>query len=236
MPPPLVPLGELGTEPFASGSGGSVNKPASGSQATAVAVSVASPLLNWLTSPEPFTYCKVQGQRSPGFIPTDGGISGFEREEKWDVKSGKGTKGATTTRVAMEPAKGSITFWLPNSDSIARWSAFLALFRFDTSKKKGEAVSIYHPTLVSVQPPITSVVMTKHSPVYVDSKGLGVVKLELLEYFPETATTATTASGSKGGTGAQYASGNPTGKQEDPAIAKMKAQVAALQKQLGGTA
>ena len=224
----LVPLGELGTEPFATGSGGGVNKPA-GIPPTPIVV--ASPVLNPLTDPEPWGFCKVQGQRSPGLIPADGGIQGFEREEKWDIKSGKGTRGATTTHVAMEPAKGSITFHLPNSNSIAAWSSFLALFRFDTAKGKGQAVSIYHPALASVQPPITNVVMTKHSPVLCDSKGLCVVRVELLEYFPAKATGATTASGSK-----QYTTGaGSTGTQEDPAIAKLKAQAAALQKQLQGT-
>lgn len=229
MPAPLVPLGELGTEPFASNSGGGVNKPANVPPAPIV---VASPLLNWLTDPEPYTYAKVQGVRSPGFIPIDG-VSGFDREQKWDVKAGKGTTGATTTHVAMEPAKGAITFELPNSDSIANWPAFLALFRFDTTKGKGQAVSIYHPQLASVQPPITSVVMTKHTPVKVRKDGCGVVTVELLEYFPAKATGATTAQGAK-----QYASGNgnTTGAQEDPAVAKLRAQAAALQKQLEGTA
>ena len=137
--------------------------------------------------------------------------------------SGKGTQGATTTHVGVEPSKGSITFSLPDETSIAAWAAFLALFRFDPTKGKGQAVTIYHPALASVQPPITSVVMTKHTTATPDDKGCGKVTIELLEYFAPKSTGATTAAGAKGymqsGKGA-------TGTQEDPAIAKLKAQAA----------
>lgn len=229
MPQPQpIPLGELGTEPFGAGTGG-VNKPANVPPAPIV---VASPLLSPLTNPEPWTYLKAQGQRSPGLIPVEGGVSGFDREEKWDVKGGKGTTGATTTRVGLEPAKGSFTFELPNVDSQNRWAAYLALFKFDTTKGKGEAVTVYHPALASVQPPITSVVMTKHTPVKTRRDGCCVVTIELLEYFKAQPTGATTAQGSKGYTTGKGA----TGTQEDPAIKKLQAQVQKLSKQLEDTA
>lgn len=223
----MVAFGELGTEPFGSGNGGK-GKPAATAAPT---VTVLSPVLDWLNNPEAWTVLKAQGTTSPGRILA-GGVSGFEREEKWDVKSGKGTTGATTTHVALEPSKGSITFSLPDVASIAAWAGYLALFRFDTSKGKGTAVRVYHPALASVQPPITDVVMTKHTPVLYDDKGCGKVTIELLEYFAAKSTGATTAAGSKG-----YTTGNKsTGTQEDPAIAKLRAQAAALQKQLAATA
>jgi hypothetical protein len=132
----------------------------------------------------------------------------------------------------VEPSKGSITFSLPDETSIAAWAAFLALFRFDPTKGKGQAVTIYHPALASVQPPITSVVMTKHTLVTPDDRGCGKVTIDLLEYFPSKPTGATTAAGAKG-----YTTGkDATGTQEDPAITKLKAQAAALAKQLQGTA
>lgn len=223
-----VHFGELGTDPFGAASSGK-NKPAA-APAVPVGISTASPVLSWLGSPEAWTALKVQGQISPGFVEA-GGVSGFERTFKWDKKAGKGTTGATTTYVGLEPAEGSVTFSLPNEDAIAAWAGWLALFRFDTGKGKGQAVSVYHPALASLQPPITSVVMTSHSIIEVDTKGLGKVTIKLLEYFEPKATGATTAAGSKQYVQVPAASGT----QEDPAIAKLRAQAAALQKQLGQT-
>lgn len=228
MPPTPLPLGELGTDPFGAASSGA-NKPTAA--AAPVAIVTASPVLDPLTHPAAWTVCKVQGMTSPGYVETDG-VQGFERTFKWDKKAGKGTTGATTTYVGLEPAEGSITFSLPRVADIAAWASFLARFKFNTTKGKGEAVTIYHPALASVQPPVTSVVMTGHTPVICDDKGLSKVTIKLLEYFEAKATGATTAAGSK-----QYAQGTgAAGTQEDPAITKLRQQAAALQKQLESTA
>lgn len=223
----VISFGELGTEPFGSNASGA-NKPTGVAPAPVV---VASPVLSFLTSPGPWTYLKVQGQVSPGWILA-GDLRGFERKFKWDVKAGKGTQGATTTLVGLEPSEGSITFSLPSEADIAAWSAFLALWRFDPTKGKGQAVVVYHPALASVQPPITSLVMTKHTPVSYDDKGCGKVTIDCLEYFPAKSTGATTAAGAKGYTQGKAA----TGTQEDPAITKLKAQAQQLANQLHGTA
>jgi hypothetical protein len=225
----LVPLGELGTDPFGAGAGGA-GKPVSAKPAAAITAS--SPVLDPLRYPVEWTYAKANDTPSPGVIQPDG-VSGFEREEKWDVKAGKGTTGATTTHVAMEPAKGSIKFTLWKVEHFAAWVRWLAIFRFDVSKKTGQAVTISHPALSSVQPPITSVVMTKHSPITVDSKGQASVTIELLEYFPAKATGASTASGAR-----QYTTGrgNASGTQPDPAIVALQKQASALAKQVHGTA
>lgn len=230
-PKVVVPLGELGTEPFGAGSSG-VGKPANTPPAPVV---TASPTLDPLRYPEAWTYVKASGVRSPGHLPPpeEGGMSGFEREEKWDVKAGKGTQGATTTHVALEPAKGSFTFHLWKVDHYAAWDAWLALFKFDASKKTGQAVQVYHPALASVQPPITSVVMTKHSAVRPDAKGLAKVTIELLEYFPSKATGTSTA---KGAQQFSQVGKDKKGQQEDPAIAALRAQAAALAKQAGAVA
>lgn len=223
----MVAFGELGTDPFGA------NKSGAGKPATATAaptVTTASPVLDPLRYPEDWTFAMAQGVRSPGLIPVDG-ISGFKREEKWDVKSGKGTTGATTTHVALEPAKGSIKIYLWTVAHYAEWARWLALFRFDSTKKTGLAVTISHPALSSVQPPITSVVMTGHDPITVNNLGLGTVTIELLEYFPAKPTGASTAAGAT-----QYAKGGTSGTQPDPAIVKLQAQAAALAKQLQGTA
>lgn len=224
-----ISFGELGTSPYGAGNGGT-GKPAG---VPSQAITVSSPVLDHLTNPEAWVVLVAQGQTSPGYI-LQGDLRGFEREEKWDVKSGKGTTGATTTHVAMEPAKGSITFSLPSVSAIGAWSSWLALWRFDTTKGKGQAVAVYHPALASVQPPITSLVMTKHTPVTYDKDGCGKATIEVLEYMPAKASGATTANGSK--TYVQVPQTGSTGTAEDPAITKLRQQAAALQKQLEKTA
>lgn len=227
MPASPLPLGELGTDPFGASLGGT-NKPAG---VPAASISTTSPVLDPYNNPSPYTVLVAQGQTSPGYIET-GGVTGFERSHKWDKKSGKGTTGATTTYVGLEPAEGAITFSLPTVAAVAAWASYLALFRFDTAKGKGEAVTVYHPGLASVQPPIVSVVMTGHTRVEADDKGLAKVTIKLLEYFEAKATGATTAAGSK-----QYVQvGGASGKQEDPAIKKLQQQAQQLQKQLQATA
>ncbi len=227
----LVPLGELGTDPFGAGNGGAGKPAATSTSKPAAAITAASPVLDPLRYPTDWTFAKANDTRSPGVIQPDG-VSGFEREEKWDVKGGKGTTGATTTHVAMEPAKGSIKFTLWKVEHFAVWTRWLAIFRYDTSKKTGQAVTISHPALSSVQPPITSVVMTKHSPITVDSKGQASVTIELLEYFPAKATGASTAKGA-----ATYTTGrgNASGTQPDPAIVALQKKASELSKQVHGT-
>lgn len=222
-------FGELGTDPFGSATSG-VNKPANVPPPT---LETSSPVLDPIRYPEDWTIVLAAGQPSPGIVPADGGWTGFDREEKWDVKSGKGTTGATTTRVALEPAKGSFTFWLWTVEQHLAWARWLAIFRYDATKKTGQATTVFHPALVSVQPPITSVVMTKHSPIKPDSRGLSIVTIELLEYFPSKPTGASTAQGAK-----QYTQGkgNDTGTQVDPAIKKLQQQAQALAAQASGTA
>lgn len=224
-----VAFGELGTEPFGSATSGK-GKPANVPPPT---LTVSSPVLDPIRYPADWTKVRASGLASPGIVPANGGFSGWKREDKWDVKSGKGTTGATTTRVAAEPAKGSFTFQLWTVEHFEAWAAWLALFKYDASKKTGQAVSIYHPALASLQPPVTSVVMTGHTPITPDDKGLSVVTIDLLEYFPARPTGASTAAGSK-----QYASGkgNDTGTQVDPAIQALQKQAAALAAQAAATA
>lgn len=222
-----ISFGELGTEPFGANNGG-VSKPAN---APAPVVTVASPALDPLQYPEAWITLVAAGNNSPGVIPL-GGVQGWKREEKWDVKEGKGTTGATTTHVGQQPAKGSFTFELWKVEHFAAWYRWLQLFRYDATKKTGEAVAVYHPALGSLQPPVTSVVMTGHTFPEPQADGRSRVTIELLEYYPAKSTGASTASGAK----QYYQAKDPTGTQVDPAIAKLQAQAAALAAQVQGTA
>jgi hypothetical protein len=224
-----IAFGELGTEPDRSVPAGTVSNSA---QKPAPVITVSSPTLDPMTHPGAWTRLVAAGVNSPGNIPL-GGMSGWKREEKWDVKEGKGTTGATTTHVGQVPAKGSITFELWKVEHFAAWDRWLQLFRYDASKKIGQAISVYHPALAALQPPVTSVVMIGHTAPDPQPDGRSKVTIDLLEFFPAKATGASTAAGAK-----QYTSGrgNATGTQVDPAIAALQKQAAALAAQVQGTA
>lgn len=174
-----------------------------------------------------WTVLKASGKPSPGKILA-GGVSGFKREEKWDVKEGKGTTGATTTRVGLVPAKGTVKITLWKAEHYKAWDPWLAIWKFDATKKTGQAVDAFFPSFISVQPPIVSLVMTGHTPVIPDAEGRADVELELLEYFPAKATGATTA---KGATQYVNAGNDPSGS-NDPAVKQMQKQSQQLLKQL----
>lgn len=228
-----VPLGELGTEPW-KGAVGGVNKPAA---APAAITGTASTAPSWLTSPEAYNVVKASGVESPGLVLLDK-IQGFEREQKWDAKGGKSTTGATLTKTEEPLIEGSFTFvlWLDRHN--ADWAAWLRVWRYDASKKTGEAVPIYHPSLASLQPPMTNAVMTKHSPIKPDSRGRVEVTIWLKEAKAPKATGSSTAKGST----AYYQAGKSgpgsagDGQQEDPAIKKLKSQAAALAAQAAALA
>lgn len=187
--------------------------------------------LNPIDAPDDWSFATIANTRSPGCIPPDG-IQGFDREDKWDVKPGKGTTGATTTRTGQEPAKGSIKFLLWEARHFTEWDRFLPLLKFDATKKTGQALTIFHPALASVDPPVASVVVTKVSPITGTSEGLYQRTVEFLEYYPPKATGASTAKGAK----SYYNTKNDPGTQEDPAIKKLQQQVKQLAAQAAGTA
>lgn len=224
-----VPLGELGTEPWKGATGG-VNRPVA---TPAPVVSAPSGAPSWLTHPEAWRQLKASGVMSPGNIPLPSGIQGWKREEKWDAKAGKGTTGATMTHTESPLAEGSFTFelWLDRHSN--DWAQFLAIFRYDSTKKQGQSVAVYHPALASLQPPVTDVVMTGHTPLVPDTRGLATVTISLKETRQSKAVGSSTAKGAvqyyQAGKSGPGSSG--TGTQEDPAITKLKQQAAALAKQ-----
>ena len=129
-------------------------------------------------------YITISGVPSPGVIPVDG-IHGFKRETEWDKKKGKGAQGATLTLVQYPPAEGSIDFllWLPGHfDS---WSSFRTYLRYNTAKQAGDAVDIYHPSLADLD--INAVVTKSITPIYHKGRGLYMVTVEFIEWFPPPA-------------------------------------------------
>lgn len=227
-----IAFGELGTEPWSAGSSGAGK---SAAQAVAKPVTVAAPsaVLSPLSSPEAYTVVKAMGQACPGAVVKR---EGFKREEKWDAKSGKSTAGATLTHTESPLCEGSFTIRLHTEEDFAAWPKWLAIWRFDASKKNSPAVSFYHPTPASLQPPMVSAVMTAHDGVDPNPYGFADVTIWLKESHEAKATGSGTAKGAT-----QYyqvgRDGKPkTGTQEDPAIAKLKQQAAALAAQAAALA
>lgn len=144
---------------------------------------------------------------SPGFCV----LSGFDRSAEFDEKKGKGTKGATLTYVQAPLAEGEIEFFLWDNgtlgtghDHFAEWSAFRELLKYDPTKKKVEAVSIYHPALADQS--ITSVVCEHIGMLTRTRELMYSVKCKFKEYTPPPKTSAVgTASGAKKNPGADAA-------------------------------
>ena len=228
-----IAFGEIQpTDPITSAQRGAV-PPA----AAAAALAAPSSLLNPIDYPQDWDFCTVGGVRSPGIIPKKG-ISGLDRVNKWDVKEGKGTKGATTTYVGRPPIPFSIKFWLWTSAHFQAWDAFASVLRYDPSKTSpGEAVSFFHPAAADPSIGVSSVVVTKIGGITEeDDHGLYSRTVDFLEYAPAAQEAAvSTPAGSKYTTGRGDPNAAP-GTQPDPAIVALQKQAAALAKQAQGTA
>lgn len=61
-------------------------------------------------------------------------VTGWNRENEYDVKTGKGTAGATETLKGQPPAKGSIEFKVWTWAHMQAWNPILDVLRFDPAK------------------------------------------------------------------------------------------------------
>ncbi len=148
---------------------------------------------NPLRNPGAYDFVEIAGRENPGIAI----VSGFKRDFGWDVKKGKGTKGATITLTDYPPCEGSIKFLLWTEEHFDEWTEFRELFRYDKSKKPAPAVDIWHPALEDVG--VNSVVCKSIGPLVHEGKQLYSITVELLEYWPPPKKASTsTPSGSKG--------------------------------------
>ncbi len=147
--------------------------------------------------------------------------SGWSRPNKWDVKEGKGTAGATETYVGKPPARGKFTFGAYRPQHFRTFDQILALLNYDPIKKNRNAIDIYHPALADIG--VHSVVPDDDGVGAWEHKGGGMYErtVAFLEFFPTVPanTTATPATSDS--------TANTPGTAPDPATA-------ALQKQLSG--
>jgi len=131
-----------------------------------------------ISFPTAWDYIFVGGVINPGVCK----VSEFKRAHEFDVKKGKGALGATVTFVGRPPAKGSIQFLLWKSQHFVDWDIFRALLKYDPTKKKVQAIDIYHPSLADID--VNSVVTESIGNIVHEGDGLYSITVEFLEYFP----------------------------------------------------
>lgn len=162
-----------------------------------------------IQGPEEWDRFFIAGHPSPGIIAEwDAG-----KESEWDVKRGKGARGATLTYTGEKPAEPKFTlhFWL--SQHFADWQVFRSLLKYDPSKKTITALDIYHPALADAE--ITSVVLRTVSAIKKVSPTLYAVEIAFIEYRPPlksavgTPDTSRATSKGLGAGGANQQTGDP---------------------------
>lgn len=169
-------------------------------------------------------------------------VSGFSRQNEFDVKQGPGVEGAASTYRGNKLAEGKITLYLWTEDHWFTLPFFLELLRFDPAAKSGQAVDIYHPSFDLAVPPIRGIVVKSIGlpERQKDGDSLYTVTIDCLEFRPPKKKNATsTPKGSKSGTtNNTYANqANAATQQLKDALGpsfdeKQDSSIAALKKQL----
>jgi hypothetical protein len=132
-----------------------------------------------INNPQSWDTVLIAGVQSPGICK----LEGFDRDNGWQEKKGKGSVGATLTYVQAPPTKGKIIFVLWNAAQFLAWQNFRPLFLYNSSATPDQqAVTISHPALDDVN--LSQVVCKKISPVRHMGKGKYHVVVELIEYRP----------------------------------------------------
>lgn len=172
---------------------------------------------NPLRDPRVYDFIELAGRENPGIAQ----VTGFKRPFGWDVKKGKGVKGATLTLGDYPPAEGSIKFLLWLEEHFEQWDEFVEIFQYDRNKKAAPAVDIWHPHLAAIG--VDSVVCKEIGQMVHEGKQLYTVTVDLIEYWPPPKKSAvSTPSGSKTGTDKK------PGASDDPIADAQQAQIAKL--------
>jgi hypothetical protein len=111
-------------------------------------------------------------------------VDGFDRDNGWQEKKGKGSVGATLTYVQQPPTKGTLTFEIWTQTHFQTWGTFRTLFLYNPSAGQSaddQSISISYPSLDDIA--LTAVLVKKISPVKWTPKKKGIIRIELLEYI-----------------------------------------------------
>lgn len=148
---------------------------------------------NPFDAPQVWDVLVIAGKLTPGLAK----LQEVVRKHEWDVKKGKGAKGATETLTQLPPAEITFEFFVWSKDQCGLWDAILPLFKYDPTRKTVSAVDVYHPSLADVD--VTSVVTVDIGGWTHEGGGLYRRLVKLLEYYPAANADATgTANGSTG--------------------------------------
>ena len=174
-------------------------------------------------APSDFDVIVLQGQTCPGICR----LSGFERKWKFDKKGGKGANGVDSTGTGKGELSGTIKFFVWTSLQFLQWSDYIALFQYDITKQKLQALQVYHPSLAELG--ISQLLCEYVTPFVHEGSGLFTRDARMLEFSPppkaaavSTPTRATVTSTSK-----------PNPAAIDPTAA-LQARIAQLTKQYQG--
>lgn len=182
---------------------------------------------NPIDAPEASDVCTIQGVDTPGRCE----VGEWKRVVEWDVKTGKGTAGATETVKALPPSKGSVKFWAWTSAHFAAWDSLLPLLVYDPTKKTKNANSIYHPMLADIG--VDSVNIESIGSWVHEGGGLYARTIEMLEFAPAATKSATSTP-----KGADVNDPSSPGAKPDPAVTALQQELAKVsaeaQKAFGG--
>lgn len=186
-------------------------------------MSAPSPTIDPIKNSNLWHKFQLKGANSPGTIPK-GGVKGFKRETGWDKKKGKGTQGATLTLTSAPPCEGTITLQLFTPQDFVDWDSFVSqVLSINPAQQKAEGLAIFYPAFSSVG--LTTVVVEYYTPLEHVGKGMYHADIKLCEWQRPPATNITSTASST----AQDLPENTT-PQQDPRVAALQAQIAALNK------
>lgn len=157
-------------------------------------------------------------------------VDGFDRENGWQEKKGKGSIGATVTYVQKPPIKGSLLFEIWTPLHFQTWGTFRQLFLYNPASGQSadeQAISISYPSLDDIQ--LSAVLVKNISPARRGPNGKYLIKAMLFEYIPVPLVSAVQT----------ITLVNPTPKSTMPAVGatpqtasqKLKSAISALQQQ-----
>jgi hypothetical protein len=192
--------------------------------------------LDPIANPQAWDAILVAGHQSPGVCF----LSGFKREQVFDKKKGKGTKGNTLTYVQGPSVEGTIKFLLWDNGTgatghnhFAEWDAFVPFLQYDPTKKKVQAIDLFHPALAAIS--ATSFVCEEIGACEQEGEPgqqLYSITIKLCEYYPPSKSSAvgtpsTSVAGTVPGGGAGVPANTNAQDAQQQQIAALMAQASA---------
>lgn len=191
---------------------------------------IQPPLSNIVVAPSTQSWngwlkAQLSGVPTPGWISPRSGMKGFRRKTGWDIKSGKGTAGATLTLKGAPPVRGSVILQLFTATDFTDWDNFVkAVLNIPTAAQQADGLSWYWPGHASIG--LTVVVVEEFSAPEPMGRGMYHAELQLIEWAPPPPVSIVkTVAATSPDTPESLAPVKPV----DPRITAAQAQLAAAQ-------